>query len=278
MSKATFEEIEVCSPLSTYHWQDTVEPGDLSSLSPAAMAVVQQDDEVRVELIKDPEDFEQCFDCLAEAFGRQVKDEIWIGSNPGWDTSAGAHRNTEHMIDRWRKANENTLHLKATIPDTRQPGSRRIVGFAIWVQLSMVPSQGERPHEWKPSDFEAQHPGNELEQRYVSQMLNSLQRSRRAYVSEIAGGTHASAMALDICAVNPAFQRRGVASKLVEWGLIEAKQRGNLEALTEASSMGRHVYSKLGFKQRGPEIQYELDEDFADRIPPSNLFMRTGSI
>lgn len=239
------------------------------------MAMAYQDDEVRVELIKHAEDFEQCFVCLAEAFGRQANDNIWISSNPGWDTPVGARRNTEHMINRWRKANENTLHLKASIPDARRPDVRRIVGFAIWSQLSMIPNQGERPKEWKPSDFEVQHPGNEPEQRYISQMLNSLQRSRRAYVSRLAGSTPASVMALDICAVNPAFQRRGIASKLVEWGLNEAKERGDLEAITEASSMGRHVYAKLGFKPLGSEIQYEVDEDLADRISPSNLFMRT---
>ncbi|KEF53615.1 uncharacterized protein A1O9_10590 [Exophiala aquamarina CBS 119918] len=240
------------------------------------MAATHHDNEVRVELIRDAEDFEHCFVCLAEAFGRQANDTIWISSNPGWDTSVGARKNTEHMIDQWRKANKNTLHLKASIQETSQPHSRRIVGFAIWSQLSMVPGQGERPKEWKPSDFEDQHPGDELEQRYISQMLNSLQRHRRTYVSELAGRTPASVMALDICAVHPAFQRRGVASKLVERGLSEAKQRGNLEAVTEASSMGRHVYAKLGFRPRA-EIKFEIDEDFADRVSPSNLFMRTGS-
>jgi GNAT superfamily N-acetyltransferase len=240
------------------------------------MAAVDHHNDVRVELIRDAEDFKQCFVCLAEAFGRQANDNIWISSNPGWDTPEGARKNTESMIDRWHKSNNNTLHLKATIQDTDQPESRRIVGFAIWSQLSMIPGQGEKPHDWKPSDFEAQHPGNEPEQRYICQMLSSLQRHRRTYVSEKAEGTPPSVMALDICAVHPRFQRRGIASKLVEWGLKEAKQRGDLEAITEASSMGRHVYVKLGFEPQGSEIEFPVDENFADRSAPPNVFMRTG--
>lgn len=81
---------------------------------------------------------------------------------------------------------------------------------------------------------------------------------------------------LDLCAVDPAFQRRGVASRLVEWGLQEAQRRGGLECLTEASVMGRLAYERLGFRPEG-EIEYKVDEEFRTRSMPSNLYMRTGS-
>ncbi|KAK5045542.1 hypothetical protein LTR84_009160 [Exophiala bonariae] len=235
------------------------------------------DQEVLVEQVKDPEDFQTCFECLAEAFGRQADDNLWISTNPGWDTPEGARKNAERMIDHWRKSDSNTLHLKATIPDDQNPASRRIVGFAIWSQISMVPGQGQKPKEWKPSDFEMHHPDDERERRYASQMLNSLQSQRRAYMLERANKSPPYVMALDICAVHPSYQRRGIASKLVQWGLGEAKRRGDLEAITEGSVRGRHVYQKLGFSADGPEIEYQLDEEFANRISPSNLFMRTGS-
>ncbi len=61
----------------------------------------------------------------------------------------------------------------------------------------------------------------------------------------------------------------------MEWGLEEARRRGNLEAVTEASVMGRRAYERLGFRPQA-EIVYEVDEEFRDRDRPSNLFMRTG--
>lgn len=238
--------------------------------------MTHHDDDVRVEVIVDAADFQDCFTCLAEAFGRQANDSIWTGSNPGWDTPEGAGKNTQRMIDQWRKSDSNTLHLKASVPDVDNPSLQNIVGFAIWTQLSMIPGEGDKPKEWKPSDFEPHHPGDEREQRYISQMLSSLQKQRRAYVLERTTKSPPSVMALDICAVHPGFQRRGIASKLCQWGLEEAKQRGNLEAITEGSSRGRHVYQKLGFKPQGSEIEYQVDREFADRSFPSNLFMRTG--
>ena len=69
--------------------------------------------------------------------------------------------------------------------------------------------------------------------------------------------------------------------KLVGWGVEEARRRGGLECSTEASSMGRGAYMKLGFKTEGApkDIVYEVDEEFKnegrDPLPP-NLFLRTG--
>lgn len=234
------------------------------------------DQDILVEEVVDAEDFLHCFECLAEAFGRQANDNLWISTSPGWDTPEGARKNADRMIAGWRQSDQNKLHLKATIQDDVNSASRRIVGFAIWSQISVVPGQGEKPKEWKPSDFEVHHPDDERERRYASQMLNSLQRQRRAYVLEQANKSPPCVMALDICGVHPSYQRRGIASKLVQWGLEEAHRRGDLEAITEGSIRGRHVYQKLGFRSDGPEVDYEVDEEFADRIPPSNLFMRTG--
>lgn len=82
-------------------------------------------------------------------------------------------------------------------------------------------------------------------------------------------------MALDMCAVDPVYQRKGIARELVQWGLDEARRRGGLEAITEASSMGRHVYEKMGFQAEGPDIEYAVDSEFESRKRPSNIFMRT---
>jgi GNAT superfamily N-acetyltransferase len=81
-------------------------------------------------------------------------------------------------------------------------------------------------------------------------------------------------LVLDLCAVDPAHQRKGIARALVQWGLDEAKRRGDLELILEASSMGRHVYAQMGFEAQGSDIDYLVDEEFASRSRPANLFMR----
>ncbi|CAI4211277.1 unnamed protein product [Parascedosporium putredinis] len=198
--------------------------------------------DLRIELADSAEDIERGFHCACETFGRQTADGIWIAMNPGWDTPAGYERGVKGMTERWRgvandlDGNPTIAFVKATLPDPERDGARVAVGMAIWVQASVVEGRGLPPIE----DFS------------LATDLNALYPD------------------------NPAEQTPGIASKLVQWGLDEAKRRGGLEAITEASSMGRHVYNRLGFQQEGPEIEYIVDEQFKDRQRPSNIFMRTG--
>lgn len=241
--------------------------------------------QVRIELVTKPEDLVQGFDCVCEAFGRQTRDAIWGAMNPGWDTAAGRGRGAARFVKRWQGATKdcqgqaNTIFLKATAPDTKDASQERVVGIAIWVQLSTVDGYGDRPSSdlHKDLDLEELYPGNQPEQRFLCQVLGSLHARRQEFVKEKSSASPPSLMVLDLCAVDPAYQRRGIAAKLVQWGLDEAKRRGGLEATTEASSMGRHVYAKLGFRQEGPEIPYTVDEEFRQRDLPSNIFMRTGA-
>ena len=90
-----------------------------------------------------------------------------------------------------------------------------------------------------------------VKKRFAAQMFRSLWKRRIAYAKEKKSANPPAIFVLDICAVDPEFQRRGIAGKLVEWGLEEAKRRGGLECTTEGSSMGRGVYVRLGFKDEG---------------------------
>ncbi|KAJ5142129.1 hypothetical protein N7526_003124 [Penicillium atrosanguineum] len=236
-----------------------------------------------VELIDRPEDIIQAFDCVCEAFGRQAQDGIFLAMNPGWETPHGKELRAANMVARWRTTtkdkdgNLNTSFLKATIPGSEQESERIIVGFAIWVQASSVQGYGDLPVEdlRKGMDLEALYPGNEREQRYLCQVMASLHRRRIEVIKEKATAVPPMVMALDMCAVDPSYQRKGVARELVQWGLDEARRRGDLEAVTEASSMGRHVYEKMGFQAEGPNIEYFVDEEFKSRRRPPNIFMRT---
>ncbi|KAJ6536771.1 hypothetical protein DFH09DRAFT_93312 [Mycena vulgaris] len=232
-------------------------------------------DDLRIELITEAGDFQPAFICLRNAFGHQTHDGIWTAMNPGWDTPEGVARGARELVDRWTASREkgDTQFLKATLAG---PGEERIIiGMAIWVHASLVPGHGEAI---RPADFTHLYPDNEPEEHYLRQLLDSLRQQRLKTLREKARpeSPQKSAMVLDLLAVDPAFQRRGAASQLAQWGLDEAQRRGGLEAITEASKMGRHVYKQLGFREvQG--IEFEVDEEFKERERPSNVFMRTGA-
>ncbi|KAI0401259.1 acyl-CoA N-acyltransferase [Xylaria palmicola] len=238
-----------------------------------------------VEVITDAGDFAEAFRCASEAFGRQANDAIWAAFNPGWDTPEGQAAGAARWAQRWRAATSggdgdgdpHTVFLKATLPDTAAPAPppRLIVGLAIWVQASAVAGRGVVGSDdlRGTMDLDALHPGDEAEQRFLRQMFRSLISQRMAFVRARAAADPPAVMALDLCATHPAFQRRGVATALVQWGLDEARRRGIPEAVMEASSMGRHVYKHLGFQPQGPDMVYEVDDEFAGRDKPPNVFM-----
>ena len=242
--------------------------------------------DVRVEVIDNEADFGPAFEASAQAFAVQARDGIWMAMNPGWDTPEGKQNNVSRLVSRWRgvtkdrDGNPNTVFIKATVPDPQDPSKRVIAGLAIWEQVSNAegrgaPPSGDVPSVIKDMGLPSLYPGNEAEQRYLAQTMYSLHKPRLDLVRSIANTEKPAILALDICAVSPDFQRRGIAGKLVQWGLDEAERRGGLEAVMEASSMGRAVYARVGFKQDGPEITYEIDGEFAHRPMPSNIFMRS---
>lgn len=240
--------------------------------------------DIVIEIIDNEQDFATAFAIISKCFGRQTNDLFWKAMNPGWDTHDGAAAGTDRMVKRWqtisvnRSGEPNTVHLKATVPDPKNPGKRVMAGIAIWAQLSMVDGMGDKPSTDVSTavDLNELYPGNETEQRFLRQGFASFVSQRVKTLEEKATTSSPATFSLDLCVVDPDFQRRGIANKLVEWGLEEAKDRGGLESTTEGSAMGRLVYQKLGFKPV-KEVDYVVDPDFKDRKLPSNLFMRTGS-
>ncbi|CAN8101061.1 unnamed protein product [Discula destructiva] len=245
---------------------------------------------VEVSVVQDVEDFAGLFDCSAKAFGDQIHDAVWIGLHPGWDTPKGQASGAARMAKRWQNVTKdahgrpNTVFLKATVPDanddddddnsSKSNSKRRIVGVAIWAQLSFTPGHGDAP-SGEITDISALGYPDASEERFATQLFAGLMAKRLDVLRDKAATDSPAAFALDLCAVDPEFQRRGIAVKLVQWGLDEAERRGGLEATTEASVMGRHVYRKLGFEPV-EELDYGVDEDLLKgRELPSNLFMRT---
>lgn len=54
---------------------------------------------------------------------------------------------------------------------------------------------------------------------------------------------------LDILAVDPAYQGRGLASKLLKWGLARADEE-SVEVYLSSSPEGRRMYEKYGFESK----------------------------
>ncbi|KFA71945.1 hypothetical protein S40288_06742 [Stachybotrys chartarum IBT 40288] len=241
------------------------------------------DSDIRIEFVDQPDDIVQGFECLCATFGRQTHDGIFKAMNPGWDTPEGHAAGAQRMIDRWQAAKRtaagdlSTIFLKATVPDAKSPGGRVVGGLAIWLQASVVPGHGEAPVEdlSQVMDLEAVYPGDKDEQRYLVQLDRSLHGRRIELVKAKAGASPPAVMVLDLCIVHPEHQGKGLGRRLVQWGLDEAERRGGLEAVTEASPMGRKQYEKLGFKGVLPEIEYVVDAQWEGRSRPSNQFMRT---
>jgi GNAT superfamily N-acetyltransferase len=239
------------------------------------MASPLAQDDVQVSLISDPKDLAGAFHTQYASFGVQTHDSIWLTINPRWDTPEGVAEGVGRLTARFNSITRNnagepnTLFVKATIDG-------QIAGFAIWQQASFVEGYGDPPTDdlGGKEEIEKLHPGNETEQRFTSQIFASLMKRRISYVHEKEKASPPATFVLDICSVDPKYQRRGIASKLVQFGLDEAKKRG-LEATTEASVMGRSVYEKLGFWGQGM-VGFEMDEEFKGRDKPPNVFMRTG--
>lgn len=246
-----------------------------------AMATPNSD--VRIDVIDNEADFPAAFDSAAKAFGHQAHDAIWMAMNPGWDTTEGLAKGAARMTKRWHgvtkdhDGNPNTVFLKATVPDPQDPSRRVLAGMAIWEQCSMVEGRGVPVSEDPRTDMGMTdlYPTDETQQRFLAQAMYSLHKPRLDLVKAIASTATPALLALDLCAVNPAFQRRGIAGKLVEWGLQEAERRGGLEAVMEASVMGKPVYARVGFQADGQGIEFNMDKEFSGRDLPPNVFMRS---
>ena len=247
------------------------------------MSAGTKDGNVRVTPVEREEDFPGAYDCTAAAFGQQTKDGIWMAMTPGWDTAEGREKAIQRFKQGWKNAsrdkdgNLNTIFLKAAVDHAESETGERIVGFAVWLQASAVEGRGEPvpDDEGRRENARKVYPDNENEARYLYQLYTALHRQRGQAVREKVDDANPSMMVLDLCVVDPAFQGRGIARRLVQYGLDEAKRRGDLEATTEGSVMGRKVYERMGFEQEGPEMAFEVDEEFAPRDRPSNIFMRT---
>jgi hypothetical protein len=58
--------------------------------------------------------------------------------------------------------------------------------------------------------------------------------------------TNGDAVNLDICVIDPKYQRMGIVDLLVSWGINKADELG-FDAIVESSVFGKRLYEKNGF-------------------------------
>lgn len=246
--------------------------------------------------------YEALFSATADAFGNQTRDLLWRTFNPDWDKPEGIAAGAARVQDRVKGSavdkdgrpaavvlagsikvgNAHTNDVEADGEDGWQ-----FVGLAIWAQLTTVPGEGaviyEGPVEGRKEKLgvEKRFPESETMQLLLCKLDAGLHTLRDQALREIAkeGRSPPAAFTLDLCAVRPDAQGKGVAKALVRWGLDEAERRG-LECMTEASMMGRGVYEKLGMAPV-QQVEYGVDEEMLKKVGltlkdlPDNVFMRT---
>jgi GNAT superfamily N-acetyltransferase len=243
------------------------------------MSTTRPDLGLQIQVATTADEASLAFRPMCQAFGVQTQDPIFIGTNPGWDTPLGRQQGAARHGARFTKTTTNidgkpnTIFLLATVVDPAT-GDRVLAGMAVWEQVSSVQGYGNIPTE-DAMGIADLYPNDPVQEKYWTSMMSAMYKRRWEVSRSKATESPPAVMALDMCAVDPCFQGHGIGKKLVEWGLKEAKARGNLEAVTEASVMGRRVYLKLGFEQEGGDIPYDVDRSISNLPPPSNVFLRT---
>jgi GNAT superfamily N-acetyltransferase len=159
----------------------------------------------------------------------------------------------EKSADRHRTAlaadpkHEYTCFIQILDPPTQE-----VMGGAQWQFWNFDP---RRPAHVKVDwldDNDSEE--SKREQTFAQQVMNEFQGRRVQHMA----CPHAL---LHICFTVPKYERRGVATALVNWGLERADEQ-HLRAFTEASPRGSLVYERLGFEVR-ERVKLRWGEDWA---------------
>ena len=266
------------------------------------LATASGDDGIQISPLTEPtiEDFTGIFTTSALSLGRQTHDLFWTTFNPDYETDEGIPRGAEMLRHRWEigfnsinaSGERNAAFVVATVPRTGSDGAegaaaegREIIGAARYVQLSLDPKHGVVPPLNEEDartmlNVEVCAPGDPARQNYLTRLFlgSSLQRAGilkekmdQHERGELDGPP--AVLALDLCAVRPAWQGKGIGKALVQWGNQLAQRRGNLECITEGSVMGRRVYAKCGYRE---VKESAIDVGNGEIVRTGTVVMRTG--
>lgn len=188
-------------------------------------------------------DMPRLFEITSLAF--KDNEPFWDAMYPRHDTPEGRRIGGERFV-KAKHADPNTLYLKAVDENTGD-----IAGFAKWnVFRNRFPA---------PAKAEGDFWDNDEEKAYTQHLMTEFNRDRMTYLKL----TNGNAVNLDICVIDPKYQRMGIGGLLVEWGINKADELG-FDAIVESSVFGKGLYEKNGFEFK-KDVTLPLPDKWADR-------------
>ncbi|PWN34530.1 uncharacterized protein FA14DRAFT_31378 [Meira miltonrushii] len=229
-----------------------------------------QSETVKITKVESEEEIERCFEVMSLAFG---KDKPMFNSMyPEHDTTEGRRNGTNRLREMWQSKRDDVdfHYLKATI-------ANQIAGFAIWTIMTPTKNlESEKAEE--EFNLKAMYPDQPLAQEWLRQIWPIYITQRRDVVLADSQDDR-PVIALELCAVRPDMQRKGVGVLLSSWGVQYGKENGIREAVLEASIAGVGCYTKAGFAHQSPIDFGPVDRSLTQvRNFPTIVFMRTGPL
>lgn len=196
-------------------------------------------------------DMYRLFEITSLAFKKN--EPFWCAMYPGHETAEGRRLGGERFV-KAKHADPHTLYLKAVDEQTGE-----IAGFAKWnVYRNRFPAPAKAEGDFWPSDEE---------KAYTQHLMTEFNRDRMAFLKS----TDGNAVNLDICVIDPKYQRMGIGGLLVSWGVDKADELG-FDAIVESSVFGKGLYEKNGFVFE-KDVTLPLPEKWSDRPKSSYAWL-----
>ncbi|KAH8910705.1 acyl-CoA N-acyltransferase [Coniochaeta sp. PMI_546] len=152
--------------------------------------------------------------------------------------------------------------VEETVLENGTP-KNQIVGWARWTAISAVPEPEKSPEE-KAKEMEEKMKSwpDAMDKEAYKKILAGFAELDQQW---LAGDDPTNYWVLDVLAVHPDHQRKGIGSKLTRWGTEEAAKEGKGVGLISRPTAKR-LYASLGFQVFGPERHAGADSQTAMRL------------
>ncbi|QIW95592.1 hypothetical protein AMS68_001110 [Peltaster fructicola] len=171
-------------------------------------------------------DVTDIFTIASRAFKRN--EEFFTAQFTDHDTPEGRLKGGQRFLEQGQ-ADPNIILMKAV-----DDGTGKIAGFARWILFmnGSLPVPGLETRHWQTVE----------DAEYAHGLLVEFVKYRQEHLAK----TNGTMLSLDICAIDPDYQRRGIGNELVKWGTAKADELG-IDAVVESSVCGKGLYEKHGF-------------------------------
>lgn len=191
-------------------------------------------------------DMHRIFEICSLAFDRN--EPYFDATYPKHWTESGRHQGGERFTHT-KNSDPHTTYLKAFDASTGE-----ILGMAKWNIYDDHIPDFDKAHDEKEDYWD-----NDDEKAFSEALAKVFYDERNAAITRTGG----KILCLDILAVDPEYQRKGVGAALVKWGADKADAMG-YEAVVESSPFGKGLYLKHGFEFVN-YVVLDPGDRFADR-------------